>query len=81
MNIYRILNGMIWFWLWLSAAIDFVPDPPDRFRGLFQLSNSFDEAYKVGLPGEIVGRALVFLLPWFLVDRFLRKRGRPKAKE
>ncbi|MBI1274037.1 MAG: hypothetical protein GC131_08140 [Alphaproteobacteria bacterium] len=70
MKTARIINAAVWLYLWLSQVMMPVVDGSDfwaeKGRQLLQFG-PFDD------PSRLMGRAIIPLILWFVIDRGLKK--------
>lgn len=67
----RIVNAVLWLWVWLSDVM-MPPALPDGFwaekgRQLVRLNSNFDD------PPRMVAYAVICAIMWFGIDRALRR--------
>jgi hypothetical protein len=71
---YRIINAVVWLYLWLSDVLHPVGTHADfwweKAKQLFRFNSSFAD------PVEFVGTAIFPALLWFAIDWGLRRRDR-----
>ena len=71
-SIARIVNAIIWVWLWLSDVM--VPTDHvegfwiEKARQLFRFHQDFEH------PQVLLGKTVFALVMWFAIDRALRRR-------
>jgi hypothetical protein len=72
----RIINAIIWLYLWLSQALMPVPRPDDfwaeKAKQLIRFG-PFDDSYR------LMGQAAIPFLLWFGIDLLLRRRQWSRA--
>jgi hypothetical protein len=73
---YRIINGIIWLYLWLSDVMQPVTADGDfwaeKLKQFFRLNEHFDD------PARLVGNAILPAVLWFIIDWGIRrKQARP----
>jgi hypothetical protein len=72
----RIINAGIWLYLWLSKVLAPVPlDSENYWSDKFLGFGPFDD-----IP-RLMGRAVVPLILWFLIDSSIRWRTKRKMRQ
>ena len=75
MTRYRILNAVVWLYLWLSDVLnpvimDGIDFWSEKAKQLLRLNSHFDD------PFRMLGNAIIPALLWFAIDWGLRRRDR-----
>jgi hypothetical protein len=80
MTRYRILNAVVWLYLWLSDVLNPVGATGDfwseKAKQLFRFNSHFDQ------PARLIGNAIIPALLWCVIDWGLRRRARrPEGRD
>ena len=74
MERYRILNAIVWLWLWLSDVFNPVIANGDiwseKAKQLLRLNSHFDDVPR------LIGNAIIPALLWLAIDWGLRRKRR-----
>lgn len=75
----RILNGMLWLWIWLSSAMLPITTDTDNYWAakiaqLFTLNANIHD-----IP-RLIGNAILPLVLWFILDRILKPNEKTKSQ-
>lgn len=75
----RVVNGIFWLWIWLSAAMMPVTSDTDNFWAakaaqLFSLNPNIQD-----IP-RFIGNAVFPLMLWFVFDRILKPKAKTKSQ-
>lgn len=75
----RVINGIFWLWMWLSAAMMPIISITDDFWAakaaqFFSLNPNIQD-----IP-RFIGNAVLPLILWFVFDRLLKLRFKAKSQ-
>jgi hypothetical protein len=75
----RIINGIVWLYVWLSDVLNPVFSQGDfwaeKAKQLLRPNSNFDD------PGRLLGNAVVPFVLWLVIDWRLRKRAKRESTE
>jgi hypothetical protein len=79
---YRVINAILWLYLWLSDVMHPVITTGDfwseKFQQVFHLNRNFDD------PVRLLAQSTLLVVFWFAIDSWLRwkfRRVEPSEKE
>ena len=75
----RVINAVCWLYLWLCQGCTPVTSIPDGSSFGAEKLKQFVHFGPFDEPERLLGRGIVFLIPWLIIHLLLRKAKNPEA--